>query len=152
MTELPAEVQVQQAVNAVEDTIAKHRMEVERARRLVGQETRKRLEAEAELKRVQEQARILKGAGGQLESMFSAAKAVELDDMFSDLDKSLGSELNIKDPDNIINLEKYLKAGQLYVDNISNFFKNLGNLSELSDAEFVSVRYRYLMDSQRRVY
>ena len=139
------EVQVQEAVDAIDNTITTARTERDIALQVAQNETRKRIEAENELKRLQEEHRTRKSAD-RLQAMMSATKATELDSLFEELDKTVGVDLDFDlNIDQNLDQEKILKAGRSYVESIGKTFQGMGDMSQLSDGDFVNTRYRYLM-------
>ena len=140
------EVQVQDAVDAIDNTIATARTERDIALQVAQNETRKRIEAENELKRLQEEHRSRKNVD-RIQAMMSATKATELDSVFEELDKTVGVSLDFDlNIDQNLDQEKILKAGRAYVESIGNTFQGKGDMSQLSDVDFVNTRYRYLME------
>ena len=151
---VPVEVQVQEAVNVIDNTIATARTERDVGLQEAQNEKRMRIEAEQQLRRVQEERKRLqeeeetRKSVDRVQAMISATKATELDSLFEELDKAIGVDLDFDlGIDENLGQEKILKAGKSYVENISNTFQVLGDMSRLPDVDFVSTRYRYLMDT-----
>ena len=143
---VPVEVQVQEAVDAIDNTITTARTERDIALQVAQNETRKRIEAENELKRLQEEHRSRKNVD-RIQAMMSATKATELDGVFEELDKAVGVDLDFDlNIDQNLDQEKILKAGRAYVESIGNTFQGMGDMSQLPDVDFVNTRYRYLME------
>ena len=146
-SDLPPELQVQRAVQAVDNSITIAQKERDLAMQRAEYEKAKRLEAEAEVKRLQESRNVV-GVGKRIEAMLSATKAVELDDMLAELDKDFGENLNFEYTDDNTDHEKISKLGHQYIDRVSKALEPLGDLSRLSDADFINTRYSYIMDDQ----
>ena len=143
---VPVEVQVQEAVDAIDNTITTARTERDIALKVAQNETRKRIEAENELKRLQEEHRSRKNVD-RIQAMMSATRAMELDSIFEELDKAVGVDLDFDlNIDQNLDQEKILKAGRAYVESIGNTFQGMGDMSQLPDVDFVNTRYRYLME------
>ena len=93
------EVQVQEAVNAIDNTINTARTQRDIALQQAQNEKRMRIEAEEELKRAQDKQKQLqeektRKSVDRVQAMVSATKATELDSLFEELDKAIGVDLD----------------------------------------------------------
>ena len=141
--EMSVELQVQNAVDAIDLTISTAEKERDLAMQVAVKERSKRMEAEAELSRIKQEQKMYNGA----KAFLCPDLATELDSLFEELDNKVGTNLDFNHVDESINHEKIMSVGKAYVQRVQASFEELGDLSHLSDAEFVNARYRYIMDS-----
>ena len=155
--EMSVEAQVQQAVSDTRLAVSKQKQEI--ALQLALEERRRRVDLEAQLKKQeekekerrekeQEAQRKVKQKPTRLERMEKLVQAANLglDVLFTDLHESVGEDLNIQDAPMDADIDSLLTKGRQDVANKNRIFAPFGDMSDLSDKDFVHARWRFLKD------